>query len=253
MFLSEPAPTQFDLHFRVAGIPVRVHPLFWLISLAVGFQGEDPVRLLIWVGVVFVSILVHELGHALTMQFFGQRARVVLYAMGGMAVADASPWGIGRGHRYRSSREQILISAAGPGAGFLLAGATVGLVFAAGGRVQFELVHGFLPYALFVPSPTVGEAWFWLVNFLLQVNIFWGLVNLLPVYPLDGGQIAQEICVRQDPYNGTARCLWLSMVVAVTVAVVGAVVLQDRYLAILFGWLALSSYLTWQQLGGGRG
>jgi hypothetical protein len=43
------------------------------------------------------------------------------------------------------------------------------------------------------------------------------------------------------------------MVVAVTVAVVGAVVLQDRYLAILFGWLALSSYLTWQQLGGGRG
>jgi Zn-dependent protease len=129
----------------------------------------------------------------------------------------------------------------------------VGLVFAAGGRVQFELVHGFLPYALFVPSPTVGEAWFWLVNFLVQVNIFWGLVNLLPVYPLDGGQIAQEICVRQDPYNGTARCLWLSMVVAVTVAVVGAVVLQDRYLAILFGWLALSSYLTWQQLGGGRG
>ena len=59
--------------------------------------------------------------------------------------------------------------------------------------------------------------------------------------------------MRQDPYNGTARCLWLSMVVGVTVAVVGAVVLQDRYLAILFGWLALSNYLTWQQLGGGRG
>lgn len=252
MFLSEPSSTQFDLHFRVAGIPVRIHPLFWLISLAVGYQGADPVRLLIWVGVVFVSILVHELGHALTMRFFGQRARVVLYAMGGMAVPDASPWGIGRGYRCRSSREQILISAAGPGAGFLLAGATVGLVFAAGGSVRFPLVYGFLPDWQFTLSPTAGEAWLWLVDFLLQVNIFWGLVNLLPVYPLDGGQIAREICVRQDPYYGTARCLWLSMVVGVTVAVVGVVVLQDRYLAILFGWLALSNYLTWQQLGGGR-
>ena len=64
MFLFQPPPpTQYDLRFAIAGIPVRVHPLFWLITILFGFSA-DLIQLLIWVFVVFVSILVHELGHA---------------------------------------------------------------------------------------------------------------------------------------------------------------------------------------------
>jgi stage IV sporulation protein FB len=66
MLIGEPPPTQADLHFRLFGIPVRVHPFFWVATLFLGMAGKtaDPVNTLIWVAVVFVSILVHEFGHA---------------------------------------------------------------------------------------------------------------------------------------------------------------------------------------------
>src|SRR5262249_7190 len=66
-------PTQFDLHWRMFGIDVRVHPLFWLFSavLGWGFTGGRLDSLVVWVVVVFVSVLVHELGHVLTGRIFG--------------------------------------------------------------------------------------------------------------------------------------------------------------------------------------
>ena len=101
MFAAEPAPTQFDLHFRIAGFPVRVHPLFWLMTLMMGARDDDPMTLLIWIGVVFLSILVHELGHALTMRYYGQDARIVLYMMGGLAIPESSRGEEARGGRTR--------------------------------------------------------------------------------------------------------------------------------------------------------
>ena len=62
MLFQPPQPTPYDLRFSVAGIPVTVHPLFWLIALLLGSTG-DILLVPIWVGVIFVSILVHELGH----------------------------------------------------------------------------------------------------------------------------------------------------------------------------------------------
>ena len=64
MLFQSPPPTRYDLRFSIAGIPVSVHPVFWLIALLFGSSG-DPLLIPIWILVVFVSILVHELGHAL--------------------------------------------------------------------------------------------------------------------------------------------------------------------------------------------
>ena len=50
---------------------------------------------------------------------------------------------------------------------------------------------------------------------MLYVNIFWGLVNLLPVYPLDGGQIARELLELASPADGVRQSLWLSVIAAV--------------------------------------
>ena len=74
MLLGEPPQTQYDLRFHVFGIPVRVHPWFWAIVVILGISGggkTPPIDLLIWVGCVFVSILVHELGHAFTALAYG--------------------------------------------------------------------------------------------------------------------------------------------------------------------------------------
>jgi membrane-associated protease RseP (regulator of RpoE activity) len=265
LFASEPPQTRYDLHFRVAGIPVRVHPLFWLIPVVLGAQGGDAAELLIWVGVVFVSILVHELGHAFTMQYFGQSARVVLYVMGGLAIPDASPWSSslpwssGPSRRSQGTWSQILISAAGPGAGFLLAGIVLGLVVAAGGSVVIETLFEVIPLPWAAAPQTANIYVRKLIASLLSVNIFWGLMNLLPIYPLDGGQISRELFVSHDPRDGVVKSLWLSVVAATVVALAGLALSQTEadhrngiFLALLFGSLAFSNYQMLQHLGGRR-
>ncbi len=250
MFTVEPAPTQFDLHFRVAGFPVRVHPFFWLMTLMLGARDDDPMALLIWIGVVFVSILVHELGHALLIRYFGQDARIVLYMMGGLAIPESSRWGSSSGRRPRGELAQILISAAGPGAGFLLGAVTAIGVLLGGGDVEVVWLRGILPIVVaYVPEPANVYVNL-LVNDLLWANIFWGLINLLPVNPLDGGTIARELLTRGDPWQGTVKSLWLSVIVGAGMAVVGFSALRDPYIAIFFAVLAFSNYTAIQNLQG---
>lgn len=256
MFTVEPPRTQFDLNFQIFGIPVRVHPFFWLAGLILGASGgigsrEAGLFIAMWVAVLFVSILVHEFGHALTMRYFGSDARVVLYMMGGLAIAESSPFGNEFYNRTRQPWNAILISFAGPAAGFLLAGLVIAAVFIGGGKVEFA--------PSIIPWHTTGIRNPYLERFIdnmLYVNIFWGLVNLLPVYPLDGGQISRELFVLKDPWNGLVRSLWLSIFVGGAAAVLGLVLLQSLFIALLFGSLAFFSYQMLQQFtgrGGGFG
>ena len=63
MFQAAPQ-TRFDLRFNIAGFPVRVHPLFWVIAILLGSGSDNLLMIPVWIVIVFVSILVHELGHA---------------------------------------------------------------------------------------------------------------------------------------------------------------------------------------------
>jgi len=194
--LSEPQTTSADLQFNLLGIRVRVSAWFWLAATLLGWQacqglshGDQRLMmqlLVIWIGVVFVSILVHEMGHALAYGTFGQAAHVVLYHFGGLAVPEA--WG----RRHLRPLQRLLVSAAGPLAQLFLAAVAIGVLKVAGYQVPF-------------PVPAIGAALglhdgrniaalqaYAFVDFLLYVNIFWPLLNLLPVPPLDGGQIVRE-------------------------------------------------------------
>jgi stage IV sporulation protein FB len=273
VLLAEPKQTQFDLNFQLFGFPVRVHPLFWLIGVLIGFTGSNPetqefgLSIIIWLLVVFVSILVHELGHAIMIRRFGRDAYIVLYAMGGLAIEGRprssnpfeNPWSLdvstpSYGARPRTPNEQIIISAAGPAIQLLLAGGVAVVLYAMGGRVEFHQ-YGFLPLPMPVlPQSLAGNENLWRLFFaLLEVNIFWALINLLPVLPLDGGQIALQIFTQQDPWSGMHRALWLSVITGGAAAIVGAFLIRDMFLLLLFGSLAVSSYLTLQQMGGAGG
>ena len=71
------------LRFRLFDIPVVVRPSFLLIAAIIGFSwASQPSRALIWIGVIFVSILIHELGHALTARGFGSEVAIELNAVG---------------------------------------------------------------------------------------------------------------------------------------------------------------------------
>ena len=88
--------------------------------------------------------------------------------------------------------------------------------------------------------------------FILWPSVYWALLNLLPIYPLDGGQIARELMVSKDPWEGTRRSLWLSVITGAVVAVLGFA--SGRFiLALMFGSLAFSSWQMLQQIGGGGG
>ncbi len=265
MFLVEPPPTRYDVHFSVAGVPIRIHPFFWLMCVILGSRSAENnpnagTDLLIWVVVVLVSILIHELGHAFAMRYFGEAPRVVLYMMGGLATADRQQGFSAGMSSSRNSNSQILISAAGPFAGFLLAGFTITTIIALGGVLTtatepapgwyvVDIIY-FLDWYIRIPGETSRELVVLFGN-LLWVNIFWGILNLLPVFPLDGGQIARELLSRRDPHNGTVASLWLSFFTAMALAVGGWIYLGSFLMALMFGSLAYSSYKAIQQFGGG--
>jgi membrane-associated protease RseP (regulator of RpoE activity) len=245
VILSEPPQTQYDLRFRLLGIPVRVHPLFWLVALLLGLRGnQEAGPMAIWIGAVFVSILVHELGHALAARSYGWQPWITLHGFGGLASYQPT---------YRSPVAQVLITLAGPGAGFLFAALVIGLIAASGHRLALGWPEFMLPVIF---EPYKSHTMNLLAVDLLYVNIFWGLVNLLPVYPLDGGQIAQEVFQAINPRDGLRQSLWLSVIVAALAGVLAYARLGELFLAIFFVYMAYASYMTLQAYfgpGGGLG
>ncbi|MBK9210066.1 MAG: site-2 protease family protein [Anaerolineales bacterium] len=81
---------------------------------------------------------------------------------------------------------------------------------------------------------------------LLWVNIFWGFINLMPVYPLDGGQVTRHILIQTDPLNGLRTSLGVSVIAGAAAAIGGLLFLGSTYMAILFGFLAFQSFQAMQ-------
>ncbi len=239
MLLGEPPPTQADLNFRLLGIPVRVHPFFWVVAVLLGLSAGDFRGLVIWIAALFVAILVHEFGHATAMRYYGLQPWITLYGMGGLASYNQSQ---GYGSRRLDSAGQVIISAAGPGAGFLLGATIIAGVVAAGYRVEFSLGGQF---GFWIRMEQVGPlelATF--IRYVLFISIIWGMVNLLPVYPLDGGQIARELLLRMNPQEGIRQSLILSIFTASGLAILAFVKWNDWFVTFLFGYLAYTSYAT---------
>jgi stage IV sporulation protein FB len=205
-----PEPTPYDVKFPLLGIPVRVHPFFWLMTAALGWDTHERYHVFVWIACVFVSILVHEFGHALTARWLCQAwPKVYFYFMGGLCAYDReeqSPW------------RRAAVLAMGPGAGFLL----FGLVLAVGLSVLGNA--DVWPYGeIFLHDP---PAWFlhlpveanraieYAYHDLIWINLFWGLFNLLPIYPLDGGQLAHVFLTTQNRREGPARTYLVGILTA---------------------------------------
>lgn len=244
-FFQPTLTSRYDLRFSIAGIPVRVHPLFWLIALLLGSSG-GLLQIVIWILVVFVSILIHELGHALAFRWYGLRSQILLHFSGGLTIPEVSPWGSGYASVAIGPVQQILISLAGPGAGFLLAGLIIVGVQLLGGSVANNNLFGLLPLPTSATLPFGGFTMSIFLTMMLWVNVFWGLINLLPIYPLDGGQVARNILLMYDPIGGVRKSLWLSVIAGGLMALAGFVLFHSAYTALLFGLLAFQSYQALQ-------
>lgn len=204
---SPPLTWQFNL----GRIPVLVEPSFWLVTALFGMIGSRSWQtVLSWVGVVFVSILIHEIGHALMAMSLGcDVASIRLYSGGGLTYLD----------RALSRWRDVAVSAAGPLTGFLFGG----IMYA---------VNEFVP-----PKSYMGYV---ILDQLKWVNFGWGIINLLPVPPLDGGHIVRGVL-------GPSRqriALWLGVITAAGVVAL-ALSLRFIYIAFMFG---MFGYQCWQAL-----
>lgn len=220
--LGIPAETPYDLRFRLLGIPVRVHPFFWLIMAALGFN-EDVKTTVIFVLCAFGSILFHEFGHGLMSRVFGQRPSIVLYGMGGLCYYNRlereSP-----GHRF-------LVLVCGPLAGFLLAGLAFGAI----------LVAGISGTQL---TPVVTQ----ILWTLIGINVIWSTINLFPIWPLDGGQMSEVVLTRLSANNGKRWAHVISLLIAGILGIVAYARFQSVFMAIWFGYFAFTNYQVLQML-----
>lgn len=268
MLLIDPPATPFDLRFRLFGVDVRVHPFFWLLSVILGWNvttrpvldDSGMLDLLVWVLAVFVSILLHEFGHVWMGQVFGSRGHIVLHSMGGLAIGSSN---------VPSSWQRILVIAAGPGIQLLLFAAIVVLLISGtvpfpdqnggwGARVMLKWLAGPERMAQLAEANLASPALSMLLSELLLINFFWALLNLLPIWPLDGGQITREVCAGVSPRNGVIAALYISLALSAVVAVNALMGYNGNpflpwyaptgmWPLILFGMLAVGSWQAIQQ------
>lgn len=173
---------------------------------------------LIWIPILFLSVLIHELAHAAMIGTFGFGAsQIVLTGMGGVTMnkRKARPW------------QDMLISLAGPGASFAL-------YFMAdwvANNVAVAQTDRML--VVFVPL-------------LALANGFWGVFNLIPVPPLDGGHATRDF-FRMFLAERTAFivAIWIAIVVGAMVAI-GALVLRQFFIGLYIAWFVYMAFQQWR-------
>lgn len=230
---GDPGRTSYDLSFSIMGIPVRVHPFFWLVALLLGGNNPDLGLVAVWVGCLFVSILVHEMGHALAARSYGWPPSIVLHGFGGLAKYSPT-FGYTR-------KRAIWITFAGPFAGFCL--------YAIVKCADLWIRDGLSQEQAWAMNLTTGNAWPAIRFAIIQlewINLMWGLFNLLPVVPLDGGQICAEFLNARSSHHGRLRSCQIGMVTAVLVAI--WFLNNGMFIGgLMFGGLAYQNYQLYSQ------
>lgn len=198
---------------KILRIPIKVEGSFFVLAIFLGLsRSRDFALLAEWCAVVFVSVLVHEFGHALAGRAFGLEPEIRLYQMGGL-----TSW---RSETEIAPLRHLLISLAGPFSGFVLGG----FVFALGPL-----------FLRAVPTDLTANIYF----DLLWVNIGWGIFNLLPILPLDGGQVLAtlEAWLRKRSDRLISHSISMLAALAIAVAAFNWRALWIGFLAIYFVYL----------------
>lgn len=197
------------ISMKLFSIPIVIQPLFLIMAFLIGLlNSEELMASVLWMGVITFSVLIHELGHALTGRVFGQEVKITLTGFGGLT----------EGAQLKGWREFLLILN-GPLAGLLL--------FALAWKLK-----GMVP---------VGSTWAYVCEIAVFINWFWTLVNLLPIVPLDGGQLLRVILQGMFGLGGVKAAYLLSTLVGAFFS--GAsFVFQQMFLGAIFAILAYESY-----------
>lgn len=174
---------------------------------------------LLWIPVLFLSVLVHELAHAGMIALFGfGSSQIILTGMGGVTINQrrARPW------------QNMLISVAGPVSSFALAFACLWAMDRVG----------------IVQTDAMLRA---LVPLLAGANLFWGLFNLIPVPPLDGGHATRDFFrMFLSERSAFVVSIWIAIVVGSAVAIYMLAWRKEPILALFIGWFVYMAVEQWR-------
>ena len=172
--------------FTLASVPVSVSP--WYLLLLVYLTVRNPGQGLVIAACITVSLLAHEFGHALMARYFKLQPQILLHGFGGLT-----------GHeRAKRDRDEALIIAAGPLAGLFL-GVLVLLV------------------TMYAPVSSMGAQT--ALEYFMYINFVWSAFNLLPMWPMDGGQLLRIGASKMlKPARGERLTHIVSIVMVVLVA-----------------------------------
>lgn len=198
------------MQFKFLNIPVTIERTFCLFLFFFCYQsGLEMTEISILALVMFFSLLFHEYGHALAAKKFGQHPEITLEAFGGYAAYDG---------RRISEKHHFIITLCGPLFTALLIG------------VSFLLLKNHEAYSY---------PFKFFLHYTQKLNTYWLIVNLAPLYPMDGGKLVGYFFKR---WLGNEKGHLLSLMLGNIVAVAGATyfLLNESYIfAYLFlyhGW-----------------
>jgi stage IV sporulation protein FB len=198
--------------FQFMGFPVAVHWWFWLTMFLLGGGASAQhsaqfVVPLLFVAAAFISIVAHELGHAVAGRKYGAYPSIYLHGFGGVTTLP--------GARFNRN-QSMFVSFAGPLTSMLLA------------------LISFLLFPMVAKlSVQLGQ----LFGIMVYINIFWTILNLLPIQPLDGGQIFRDF---MGP-SGREITRWVGVVCA-GLAAIWALNNQRVFLCMMMAYLAFLNY-----------
>lgn len=200
-------------------IPILIHPFFWLFSFLIGWLNSPTLMgALIWVAIIFVSVLFHEFGHALTALFFKQKVQIQLIPFGGLTSYEGVSLRLW---------QQFLITLNGPLFGFFL-------FLLASLILKMDLFHSLLAIRI--------------LTAVQMANLFWTVVNLLPVLPLDGGQLLRIVLESIFGLKGFKAALLIGALLSLLISLYFFFVGQLLAGAIFF-LFAFQSFSSWRKSG----
>lgn len=205
--------------FTLSGIPVSVS-VWYFILIGYFAYGSGAARGLLWGLCITVSVLVHEFGHAFMARRYRLSPQVMLHGWGGLCAHD----------RAERDRHDVFILAAGPGAG-LIFGA---VIFAAR-----EILNAVDPLIIAGSEPLSLTFYY-----MLYINLFWSLVNLIPLWPLDGGQLFRIGMLKV--FDSPARAERVTHIVGIAIGI-GAVVYATSVYESTFLTI-LAAFITYENV-----
>jgi Zn-dependent protease len=223
---SLPAVSRHGIFFWFLRSLVKVRWTFFLTSVLLGLRARSVTGVAVWLVVVFFAILLHECGHALAARHYGQDPQIELHGFGGVtkwAWVDELKWW-----------NRVVISLAGPFAGFLLGGIAwaVAQLWPA---VVFSSYPAYLAYYQF-----------------LGASLAWGAFNLLPLLPMDGGAAMAEFLEhRKGRAEGRLLAYRISFVTGVAGLAAG-LFFEETWAGLLCGMFAWDNYQRMKGLPGFR-